>query len=87
MHESIAETFVQKFVTAVDNMKMGLPWEKDTKITPLPEQEKPEYLRKLIEDALGKGAKIVNPRGGQIDRTLVAPTVLYPVSEQMKVRR
>ena len=74
-----------KFAAAVDSMKMGLPWEKDTKITPLPEQEKPEYLRKLIEDAVGKGAKIVNSRGGQIDRTFVAPTVIYPVTEQMKV--
>eukprot|EP00029_Vermamoeba_vermiformis_P009901 TRINITY_DN5097_c0_g1_i1.p1 TRINITY_DN5097_c0_g1~~TRINITY_DN5097_c0_g1_i1.p1 ORF type:complete len:544 (-),score=160.22 TRINITY_DN5097_c0_g1_i1:2-1606(-) len=85
VHESIADTFVPKFAAAVDSMKMGLPWEKDTKITPLPEQEKPEYLRKIIEDAVSKGAKVVNPRGGQIDRTFVAPTVLYPVSEQMKV--
>jgi len=85
VHDSIAEAFVFKFATAVDNMKMGLPWEKDTKITPLPENEKPEFLHKLIEDALSKGAKVVNPRGGKLDRTFVSPTVLFPVNDQMKV--
>lgn len=31
------------------------------------------------------GAKIVNPRGGKADRTLVAPTVLFPVNSTMRV--
>jgi hypothetical protein len=37
-------------------------------ITPLPEPEKPAYLRASIEDALAKGARIVNARGGKQDR-------------------
>lgn len=32
-----------------------------------------------------KGAKVVNPRGNKADRTFVAPTVLFPVNESMKV--
>jgi hypothetical protein len=58
----------------------------DVKITPLPEQGKPDYLTKVIEDALAKGAKIVNKCGGHRDRTFVAPTVLFPVNPTMKVR-
>ena len=34
---------------------MGLPWEDGVGITPLPEPEKPKYLRELIDDALAKG--------------------------------
>lgn len=56
----------------------------DVKITPLPEQEKPDYLANVIEDAVQKGAKIVNKRYGR-DRTFVAPTILYPVNPTMKV--
>jgi glyceraldehyde-3-phosphate dehydrogenase (NADP+) len=85
VHESIADSFVKQFSEAVDALKMGLPWEKDTKITPLPEPDKPKFLQELIEDAVAKGAKIVNQRGGQVDRTLVAPTVVFPVNSQMKL--
>jgi len=86
VHEKIVDQFVKKFSEAVDNLKMGLPWEKDVKITPLPEAEKPTYLAELIKDATSKGAKIVNEkRGGKIDRTFVAPTVLFPVNNKMKI--
>jgi len=84
--KKIVDQFVKKFSEAVDNLKMGLPWEKDVKITPLPEAEKPTYLAELIKDATSKGAKIVNEkRGGKIDRTFVAPTVLFPVNNKMKI--
>jgi len=85
VHESIAETFTTKFCEAVDALKMGLPWEKDTKITPLLEPSKPAYLRGLIDDAVEKGASIINKRGGQTDRSFVAPTVLYPVNSTMRI--
>lgn len=86
VHDSIADAFLKQFCAAVDALKLGLPWEKDTKITPLPEPEKPKYLQTVIADALAKGAQVVNARGGQADRTLVAPTVLFPVTKDMRVR-
>ena len=84
VHKSIADNFIAKFVEAVDNLKMGVPWEQGTRITPLPEEGKPGYLKALIDDALSKGAKIINKRTG-IDRTFVAPTILYPVTEEMRI--
>ncbi len=85
VHEKIADEFVKQFCEAVDKLKMGLPWEKDVSITPLAEEEKPNYLKKIINDAIDKGAKIVNQRGGKIDRSFVSPTVLYPVNKDMIV--
>jgi len=84
VHESLIDEFLVRFCNAVDALKMGTPWEKDVEITPLPEPGKPDYLKKLIEDALQKGAKIVNKRYG-IDRTFVAPTVIYPAKPDMRV--
>lgn len=85
VHEKIADEFVKKFSEAVDNLKLGLPFEKDAQITPLAEEEKPKYLKEVVEDAVKKGAKIVNKKGGQQDRSFVFPTVLYPVTKEMKV--
>lgn len=85
IHESIKDQFMEKFVKAVDSLKMGMPWVSGVKITPLAEKNKDVYLNGLVEDALSKGAKIMNERGGKHDRTLFAPTVVFPVKEGMKV--
>lgn len=85
VHSSLRAEFLEKFCGAVDSMPLGLPWVAGVGITPLPEEEKPKYLRALVDDAVSKGAKIVNGRGGQSDRTMVAPTVLFPVLPGMRV--
>ena len=85
VHADIAPAFVSKFAAAVDQLKVGLPWEDGVKITPLPEAHKPAYLKSLVEDAQTKGARVVNPAGGKIDATFFYPAVLYPVNEQMAV--
>jgi len=85
VHKQIREAFLPKLCDAIDKLKMGLPWEEGVNITPLPEEGKPNYLKSLIEDALAKGAKIANARGGNSDRSFVAPTVLFPVHKDMRV--
>jgi glyceraldehyde-3-phosphate dehydrogenase (NADP+) len=58
-------------------------------ITPLPNSARIDYMQELIQDALGKGAKIVNANGGKViggpQSTLMVPAILYPVSADMKV--
>ena len=83
VQKDIAEEFVQKLSAAVSAMKPGLPWDKDVKITPLPEADKPGYLKDCIDDAIAKGAKVVNENGGFINESLVFPAVVYPVNDQM----
>eukprot|EP00455_Lapot_gusevi_P039379 TRINITY_DN4413_c0_g2_i4.p1 TRINITY_DN4413_c0_g2~~TRINITY_DN4413_c0_g2_i4.p1 ORF type:complete len:546 (+),score=165.04 TRINITY_DN4413_c0_g2_i4:93-1730(+) len=84
VHSSIADQFVPRLCAAVDRLKIGLPWEKDTKVTPLAESHKPKYLRDVVADAVSKGAAIMNGRGGTWDRSYFAPTVIYPVNKTMK---
>merc|ERR1739848_412371 len=54
-HESIADKFVEKMVANVDALSFGLPWD-DAEITPLPEPDKPDVLKKMIADCEAKGA-------------------------------
>lgn len=85
VHESIVDEFNKKFAIAVDNLKYGLPWEKDAFLTPLPEPHKANYMQDLINDALKKGAKIINKKGGTLSHNYLYPAILYPVSTDMNI--
>jgi glyceraldehyde-3-phosphate dehydrogenase (NADP+) len=60
VHRGIAEDFINRFCAGVDRLPCGMPWEEGVAITPLPESDKPEYLKGLIDDASGFGARVVN---------------------------
>lgn len=83
VQDGIADEFVKRLSEKVSALKPGLPWDKDVKVTPLPEPGKPDYLKECIEDAITKGAKVMNEDGGYINQSFVFPAVVYPVDESM----
>ncbi|MFT6836922.1 MAG: glyceraldehyde-3-phosphate dehydrogenase (NADP+), partial [Sediminicola sp.] len=85
VHEDIREEFNKRFAERVDALKFGNPWENGVKLTPLPEPGKPAYIQELIDDALSKGAKILNKKGGEHSDNYIWPAVLYPVTKDMRV--
>ena len=85
VHSSKAEEFVNKYATAADALKVGNPWEAKVKITPV-QASKAKYIQELTEDAVKKGAQVVNKRGGQVvEGSLLYPTVVYPANDSMRV--
>jgi glyceraldehyde-3-phosphate dehydrogenase (NADP+) len=54
-------------------------------LTPLPEPNKPDYIQGLVDDAVSKGAKVLNRKGGQRTDNYIYPSVLYPVDKSMQV--
>jgi glyceraldehyde-3-phosphate dehydrogenase (NADP+) len=54
-------------------------------LTPLPEPGKTAYIQELIDDAINKGAKIINKKGGETTENYIFPSVLFPVSKDMRV--
>lgn len=85
VHENIVGSFLEQFNAKVEAINVGMPWDKDVQITPLPESNKTAYLKDLIDDAVSKGAKVVNKNGGTIKNTFMFPAILYPVNKDMKV--
>ena len=85
VHESIAEEFNKRFAAKVDALVFGNPWDAAVFLTPLPEKEKPAYIQDLIDDAVSKGAAILNQKGGQHAPNFIFPAVLYPVNKEMRV--
>lgn len=85
VHEDIVDEFNKRFAARVDALKFGNPWESGVKLTPLPEPDKPQYIQELIDDALAKGATILNEKGGETTENYIFPAVLYPVNKAMRV--
>ncbi len=87
VHHSIANTFLQKFKTKVSQLTWGLPWVPNVSITPLPEYNKVQYLTGLVNDALSKGAEVINSDEGGCDihGALFRPAIVYPVNSQMRL--
>lgn len=85
VHYEIKDKFIKEFSKRVDELKFGNPWEKGVTLTPLPEPEKPEYIQSLIDDALSKGAKIQNEKGGERTENYIFPAVLHPITPDMRV--
>lgn len=79
------DAFIEKFNAKLLSLKPGMPWEPGVALTPLPESGKVDYLHALVADAIDKGAKVVNPGGGEARASFFYPAVLYPVNSQMRV--
>ncbi|HBO44393.1 MAG TPA: NADP-dependent glyceraldehyde-3-phosphate dehydrogenase [Planctomycetaceae bacterium] len=86
VHESVRNVFLERFVAAVNDLKVGMPWDKGAVITPLPDLGEVERMRALVADAVAHGAAVVND-GGQAAGTLFAPAVVYPASPVMRLYR
>ncbi len=87
VHRSIVDEFLRRFVAALDQLKIGMPWEPGVSITPLPGPHRTAYMTEALDDARAKGARVVNEGGGNFCATLYRPAVVYPVSEGMKLYR
>jgi glyceraldehyde-3-phosphate dehydrogenase (NADP+) len=85
VHEDVVEEFNNRFSAKVDALKFGNPWDSGAKLTPLPEPDKPAYIRGLIDDAKAQGATVLNKKGGETNDNFIFPAVLYPVRKGMRV--
>jgi acyl-CoA reductase-like NAD-dependent aldehyde dehydrogenase len=85
VHRSLVDEFLKGLTAAVEALKPGMPWDAGVALTPLPEPQKPAYLKECIADALAHGAKVINPGGGETVESFVYPAILYPVNKNMKL--
>lgn len=87
VHRSIVDEFLEKLLHAVSKIKIGMPWEQQVMITPLPNEAKVKQMRDYIDDAIGHGARILNEGGGDITGTFFMPAIVYPVTPSMRLYR
>ncbi|RZK76771.1 MAG: NADP-dependent glyceraldehyde-3-phosphate dehydrogenase [Pedobacter sp.] len=85
VHKSLADEFLKGLAEAVAGLKYGMPWTAGVSLTPLPEPQKPAYLKECIEDAIAHGARVINENGGASVASFVYPAIVYPVNRDMKL--
>ncbi len=85
VHAEVLEVFLEKLSQALSQLQFGMPWQPEVFITPLPEPQRPAYLRELMEDALNLGARVVNETGGAVHESFFYPAILWPVGPAMRL--
>jgi succinate-semialdehyde dehydrogenase / glutarate-semialdehyde dehydrogenase len=86
VQEKVYEPFVEKFVKAAKNLKVGDGLDKDTRMGPLANARRVEAMERFITDAKAKGAK-VETGGNRIGNKgyFFEPTVLTDVPKDAKI--
>jgi aldehyde dehydrogenase (NAD+) len=83
VHQSIYNTFLEKFVERAKNIAYGDQRNPDTKVGPLIDHHAVDHVLKLIRDSVAQGAKL--ELGGQAQGNVVQPTVLSNVTRNMPI--
>src|SRR5215208_597844 len=86
--DSIGEEFASKLAEKIGSMKVGRGTEEDTEVGPLIDDDQRSKVSELVEDATGKGAKVL-VGGHQMDGAgyFYEPTVLSDVPPEAELLR
>jgi glyceraldehyde-3-phosphate dehydrogenase (NADP+) len=79
------EALVTELATRVAALPLGMPWDANVAITPLPEHEKLPWMWAYLDDAISKGARIANDGGGRGWFSIMRPAVVDRVSDGMRL--
>ncbi|WP_318508700.1 aldehyde dehydrogenase family protein [Bacillus sp. T3] len=83
VHEDVYEKFVEKFVEATKNLKLGDPLDSTTDISVLISTKDVQRTMDWIEEARANGAKIAI--GGASEGNIVYPSVILDADSSLKV--
>jgi acyl-CoA reductase-like NAD-dependent aldehyde dehydrogenase len=79
----VADAFVAKLATKAETLVAGDPRKGNTALGSLIGLEAATRIQGLIQDAIGKGARVV--AGGKVDGTLMSATVVDHVASTMRI--
>lgn len=83
VHESVVETFTDRLVARVQQLKTGDPSDEQTVVGPLIDGGAAQRVEGWIGEAVAQGAQLLS--GGTRTGSVVQPTVLSQVTGSMKV--
>lgn len=83
VHEKIFDEFAGRFADMVGGLKVGDPREEDTRLGPMINESEAQRAKQWIDEASAGGARIVC--GGDVDGTMLQPTILAETGADMKV--
>ncbi|HHO42059.1 MAG TPA: aldehyde dehydrogenase family protein [Epsilonproteobacteria bacterium] len=83
VHEAIYDDFAEAISTQTQNLKVGDPYNDDTFIGPLINEDAKHRAKSWVASAQNEGAKILV--GGSEQNGIFPPTVMADVTDEMKI--
>jgi succinate-semialdehyde dehydrogenase / glutarate-semialdehyde dehydrogenase len=86
VHESVYPQFLDGFVAAASQIKVGDGLQKDTRMGPLANSRRVEAMQQFVDDAVAKGAKLaLGGKRGPGEGYFFEPTVLTDVPADARI--
>ncbi|WP_456382757.1 aldehyde dehydrogenase family protein [Persephonella sp.] len=85
VHEEVADQFQELLKREVAKLKFGDPMEEDTDVGPVIAVDEVNRIQSWIQEAVEKGAKVVEGGTTEKTETLLKPTVVFDVPEETKL--
>ena len=83
LHREIADEFTNKFIPAVESLRLGDPLNEDTDVGPMITENAAIRAHEWISEAVSRGAKLLT--GGERNGNMIKPAVLQNVDRDMKI--
>lgn len=83
VQEKVYDIFTEKFLKAVDSLKVGDPIDPTTDISSMIDEPNAKRVEQWVTEAVEEGAEII--AGGERDKSYYPPTVLTHTQPNMKV--
>ncbi|QYJ67958.1 NAD-dependent succinate-semialdehyde dehydrogenase [Flavobacterium litorale] len=83
VHKSVYDTFVDRFKTEVQDLKLGNPMDEDVYIGPLARIDLAKEVEEQVVKSVEMGAKIII--GGKRDNAFYTPTIMTNITTEMPV--
>jgi succinate-semialdehyde dehydrogenase/glutarate-semialdehyde dehydrogenase len=82
----VYQRFVDKFASAIGNLRIGNGMDPETNLGPLAHQRRVEAMHHFVEDAKQRGAQVVASQSPDLDKGyFFGPTVLADVSDEADI--
>jgi len=83
VNAEVYDAFAQKMAEATAKLKVGSPYEEDTFLGPLIDEESNQRALSWVNSAKEEGAKVI--AGGKLEEGLFFPTVMADVTDEMSI--
>ena len=83
VNETVYEAFAEKMAEETRKLKVGSPYEEDTFMGPLIDEESMHRAKSWVASAKNEGARVV--AGGEEIEGIFPPTVMADVTDEMKI--
>jgi len=85
VHKDLLEPFLKRMADGLAAVRIGMPWTRGVRITPMADPERIPYLDALCREAEEHGGRVLNKGGGTFLKSIFFPTLISPVNSKMRL--